>query len=156
MCFRGAGGDGKWKASIVLKSGGGRGTRKKNNINKTATDNGPFCNTAQCTLQMHLSSFMGGHEKKNPWIENNWGTKRWCAMKIAVLTRHGEQAPMPSRQVCCATTRKQFGLACVESATSAVAAVRRRWPGTRLRGVAAQLTKYTHYKKTTTEGSTTA
>ena len=85
--------------------------------------------------------------KKNPGIENNWGTKRCCAMKIAVLTRHGEQAPMPSRQVCCATTRKQFGLACVESATSAVAAVRRRWPGTRLRGVAAQLTKCTHNKK---------
>ena len=38
--------------------------KEKNNINKTATDNGPFCNTAQCTLQMHLSSFMDGHEKE--------------------------------------------------------------------------------------------
>ena len=41
-----------------------RNKEQKYNNNKTATDNGLFCNTAQCTLHMHLSSFMDGHVKK--------------------------------------------------------------------------------------------
>ena len=43
------------------------------------------------------------------------------AVRVGVLTRHDKQAPMPIRQVWFTTIQKQFGSACVETATTRVA-----------------------------------